>query len=455
MPSVLIVEDNEGLRKVLREGLLRERYEVEDARDGEQALAILGRRHFDLLVTDVRMPGMSGGEQRAGLELLKRVKSTDPETVVLVMTAYGNVDQAVEAMKGGAFDFMTKPFSVDAFLLTARKALERQQLVRENTALKQNLSAHYDPSRMLWKSAAMAQVMELVKKVASTNSTVLIVGESGTGKELVAHAIHALSARAARPLVKANCAVFSEGVLESEIFGHERGSFTGAHARKPGRFELADGGTMFLDEVSDLPPVVQVKLLRVLQEREFERVGGTVPVKVDVRLIAATNRDLKEMVRAGKFREDLFFRLNVVSIVLPPLRDREEDIPALAQHFVERYRADARKGIKGISQAALDLLRKYPWPGNVRELENVVQRALVLADGDSIETRDLPADIRLGESAFVQGGEAAARSREENEKTSIVEALKLERGNRSRAAARLSLNRTTLLYKMKKYGLIQ
>jgi transcriptional regulator with PAS, ATPase and Fis domain len=255
--------------------------------------------------------------------------------------------------------------------------------------------------------------------------------------------------------VKANCAVFSEGVLESEIFGHERGSFTGAHARKPGRFELADGGTMFLDEVSDLPPVVQVKLLRVLQEREFERVGGTVPVKVDVRLIAATNRDLKEMVRAGKFREDLFFRLNVVSIVLPPLRDREEDIPALAQHFVERYRADARKGIKGISQAALDLLRKYPWPGNVRELENVVQRALVLADGDSIETRDLPADIRLGESAFVQGGEAAARSREENEKTSIVEALKLERGNRSRAAARLSLNRTTLLYKMKKYGLIQ
>ena len=450
MPSVLIAEDQEGLRKALREALLREGFDVEVTRDGEEALAVLAGRHFDLLVTDVRMPGVSG------IDLLKRVKSTDAGTIVIVMTAYGDVDMAVDAMKAGAFDFISKPFpgGIEGFVLIVRKALDRQQLIRENMALRQNVSAHYDPSRLLWKSPRMAAVMDLVKKVAETTSTVLIVGESGTGKELVAHAIHALSGRSGRPLVKVNCAVFSEGVLESEIFGHEKGAFTGAHARKPGRFELADGGTLFLDEVSDLTAAVQVKLLRVLQEREFERVGGTAPVKVDVRLVAATNRDLREMVRAGKFREDLFFRLNVVMVEIPPLRDRKEDIGLLTQCFVERYRTDARKDVRGLSSEASGLLQGYPWPGNVRELENVVQRALVLADGEWIEPRDLPADIRMGEVSFAEGGDAS-RSREEAEKNSIVEALKLERGNRSRAAARLNLNRTTLLYKMKKYGLIQ
>jgi len=449
MPSVLIAEDNEGLRKVLREALIREHFEVEEARNGDEALAILAVRHFDLLATDMRMDGASG------IDLLKRIKNTDQETAVILMTAYGNVDMAVEAMKAGAFDFMSKPFPVDAFMLQVKKALAQQALTRENMALRQSLSVHYDPTRILWKSPRMEEVMDLVKKVAVTNSTVLIQGESGTGKELVAHAIHTQSGRVTRPLVKVNCAVFSEGVLESEIFGHEKGSFTGAHARKPGRFELADSGTLFLDEVSDLPPVVQVKLLRVLQEREFERVGGTVPVKVDVRLIAATNRDLRDMVRAGKFREDLFFRLNVVTITLPSLRERKDDITILAHHFVERYRTDARNSVKGINPAALEMLCKYPWPGNVRELENVIQRALVLADGEFIETRDLPADIRLGEEALALSGEEAAKSREEVEKASIIEALKLEKGNRSRAATRLSLNRTTLLYKMKKYGLIQ
>ncbi len=450
MPSILIAEDQEGLRKALREALLRERFDVEVTKDGEEALAILARRHFDLLVTDVRMPGVTG------IELLKRVKAMDQETVVIVMTAYGDVDMAVAAMKAGAFDFISKPFpgGVDGFMLTVRKALDRQQLLRENMALKQNASAHYDPSRILWNSSCMRDVMELVKKVARTNSTVLISGESGTGKELVAHAVHTLSSRSDRPLVKVNCAVFSEGLLESEMFGHEKGAFTGAHARKPGRFELADGGTLFLDEVSDLPASVQVKLLRVLQEREFERVGGTVSVKVDVRLIAATNRDLKKMVQAEKFREDLFFRLNVVMVELPPLRDRKGDIPLLSQCFLERYRTDSRMTVKGINAEAMDLLAAYPWPGNVRELENVVQRALVMADGEWIEPRDLPADIRMGEVAITEGGEVA-KSREEVEKNSIVEALKLERGNRSRAATRLNLNRTTLLYKMKKYGLIQ
>jgi len=452
MPSVLIAEDNEGLRKVLREALLRERFDVEETRSEEEALAQLQRRHFDLLVTDVRMPGRD--PENVGLDLLKKVKATDPETAVIVMTAYGNVDMAVEAMKAGAFDFIGKPFPVEAFLITVRKALDRQQLARENLTLRQNLSAHYDPARILWSSARMAEVMDLVKKVAPTNSTVLIVGESGTGKELVAHAIQTLSGRAPRPFVKVNCAVFSEGLLESELFGHEKGSFTGAHVRKQGRFELADGGTMFLDEIGDMPPLVQVKLLRVLQEREFERVGGNLPVKVDVRVLAATKYDLRELIRMLKFREDLFFRLNVVTIELPPLRERREDIPLLAQHFVERFRTDARKTVKGVTPEALALLGKYPWPGNVRELENVIQRALVLADGEMIEPRDLPADVRLGEEALGIGGADLARSREEQEKAAILEALTQERGNRSRAAARLDLNRTTLLYKMKKYGLI-
>ncbi len=448
MSSILIAEDNEGLAKALREQLLRDRHEVELVRDGEEALAVLGRRHFDLMVTDFRMPGATG------MQLLKRVKSTDPETVVIIMTAYGDVNMAVEAMKDGAFDFMSKPFTMEVFAITVRKALERQQLVRENLALRQTLSAHYDPSRILWKSPQMGEVMELVRKVAATNSTVLVVGESGTGKELVAHAIHSMSARASKPLVKVNCAVFSEGLLESELFGHEKGAFTGAHARKQGRFELADTGTMFMDEVGDMPPLVQVKLLRVLQEREFERVGGTVPVKVDVRVIAATKYDLRELIRMLKFREDLYFRLNVVTIGIPPLRERTEDVATLAQHFVERFRSDSHKAVKGVSAEALELMLKYPWPGNVRELENVVQRALVLADGEWIEPRDLPADVRLGDEALGIGGAELAKSREEQEKGAILEALTLERGNRSRAAARLNLNRTTLLYKMKKYGLI-
>jgi DNA-binding NtrC family response regulator len=450
--SVLIAEDQEGLRKVLREALRRESFDVEDVRNADEALQALGRRHFDLLVSDVRMPGR--GEDRAGLELLKQVKATDPDTAVILITAWPDVDRAVEAMKAGAFDFMSKPFSVEQFLLAVRKALDRQGLVRENLTLRQSLSAHYDPSRMVWRSPRMAEVADLIAKVAPSNSTVLVEGESGTGKELVAHAIHAQSPRANRPLVKVHCGMLAEGVLESELFGHEKGAFTGAHARKQGRFELADGGTIFLDEIADTPPLVQMKLLRVLQEREFERVGGTTPIKVDVRVIAASKYELKELARTTRFREDLFFRLNVVNIRLPSLRERKEDVPLLAQHFVERYRADSRREVKGVSPEAMELLVKYPWPGNVRELENVIQRALVLSDGEWIEPRDLPADVRLTDEALALSGSELARSREEQEKAAISEALMLERGNRSRAAARLNLNRTTLLYKMKKYGLI-
>ncbi len=455
MPSILVTEDNESLRKAIREFFLRERFEVEDVADADAALAALGRRHFDLLVSDVRMPGPGGN--RAGLELLKRVKATDPDTIVIIMTAYSDSDDAVEAIRAGAKEYLKKgeDFSVPVLVAKAKQAFEEQQLQRENKVLRSSLSVHYDPSRILWRSPRMAAVMELSKKVAPTNSTVLIEGDSGTGKELVAHAIHALSPRANRPLVKVHCAVLSEGVLESELFGHEKGSFTGAHTRKQGRFELADGGTIFLDEIGDTPWHIQTKLLRVLQEREFERVGGTVPVKVDVRVIAATKHSLRELARSTKFREDLYFRLNVVNILLPTLRDRPEDIPVLAQFFLERYRSDARKDSRGVSPDAMGLLVKYAWPGNVRELENVIQRALVLSDGEWIEPRDLPADVRLGEDALALGGAELARSREEQEKAAILEALTLERGNRSRAAARLGLNRTTLLYKMKKYGLIQ
>ena len=444
MASVLIAEDNEGLRKAICEALQREEFEVEATADGEEAMAVLRRRHFDLLVSDVKMPGVDG------IELLRRVKQTDPDTSVILMTAYGTVDMAVDAMKAGAFDFLTKPFSVDSLVITVRKALERHRLIRENLSLKQSLSVYYDPAKMLWKSRRMGEVVELIKKVAPTNSTVLIEGDSGTGKELIAHAIHALSPRVNHSLVKVNISVFGEGVLESELFGHEKGAFTGAHARKPGRFEMADGGSLFLDEIGDLSLGVQVKLLRVLQEREFERVGGTVPLKVDVRVIAATRRNLRDLARAGKFREDLFFRLNVVTIKVPLLRERVEDVGLLAQHFVDRYRMDARKEISGISPEAIGMLEAYNWPGNVRELENVIQRALVLAEGSRIEVDDLPADIRLGSA----GRAESAKAREDAEKADIVKALEQDDGNRSRAAARLGLNRTTLLYKMKKYGLV-
>ncbi len=447
MLSVLIAEDNEGFRKVLREALLREGFEVEEARDGDEALARLGARHYDLLVSDVKMPGTDG------MELLKKVRQTDPETTVLMMSAYGTVDMAVDAMKIGAIDFMSKPFSVDEFMITIRRSAEKQSLMRENTALRHNLSVHYDAGRIVWKSAAMGEVMALVRKVAQSNSTVLITGESGTGKELFAHAVHSQSSRAAKPLVKVNISVFSEGVLESELFGHEKGAFTGALTRKPGRFELADGGTIFLDEIGDLSPSVQVKLLRVLQEREFERVGGTSPLRVDVRLIAATRHDLRGMVQAGTFREDLYFRLNVVNVRVPPLRERREDIPALAEHFIARYGAGPGRDARRMGEKSLEALQRYSWPGNVRELENVVQRALVLAEGEEIVPDDLPSDVVLGRAPAIEGFGRTAVD-EEAEKTGIMEALRLEKGNRSRAAARLSLRRTTLLYKMKKHGLI-
>jgi len=448
MISVLVAEDNESFRKVLRESLLREGYEVEEARDGREALEMLGRRHFDLMVSDVKMPGVDG------LELLRSARQTDPDTVVILMTAYGTVDMAVEAMKAGALDFLSKPFPVEEFMLTVGRAAERNRLIRENLSLKHSLSLHYDADRIIWKSRGMSDVMELVRKVAPSPSTVLINGESGTGKELIAHAVHAQSPRSSRPLVKVSIPVLSEGILESELFGHEKGSFTGALTRKPGRFELADGGTIFLDEIGDLTPAVQVKLLRVLQEREFERVGGTAPLKVDVRLIAATRHNLRDLVRAGKFREDLYFRLNVVNILIPPLRDRLDDIPPLVEHFLAKYGSAVRTGARMVSAEAMELLREYAWPGNVRELENVIQRALVLAEGDSITPADLPADVTGGVVAGTTGQSGGRQEDDETEKRGILEALKLEKGNRSRAAARLGLRRTTFLYKMKKHGLI-
>ena len=448
MISVLVAEDNESFRKVLREALLREGFEVEEARDGREALDMLGHRHYDLLVSDVKMPGADG------IELLKSARQADPDTVVILMTAYGTVDMAVEAMKAGALDFLSKPFSIEEFMLIVARAAERNRLLRENQSLKQNLSLHYDAAGIVWKSSAMAGVMDLVRKVSQSPSTVLITGESGTGKELIAHAVHAQSARSARAMVKVSIPVLSEGVLESELFGHEKGSFTGALTRKPGRFELADGGTIFLDEIGDLTPAVQVKLLRVLQEREFERVGGTVPLKVDVRLIAATRHNLREMVRAGGFREDLYFRLNVVNIEVPPLRDRVDDIFPLVGHFLAKYGSNVHAQAKSVNSEAMELLQAYSWPGNVRELENVIQRALVLAEGESITPFDLPADVTgvgAGMGAAPAGGRLAG---EDAEKGGILEALKLEKGNRSRAAARLGLRRTTFLYKMKKHGLI-
>jgi DNA-binding NtrC family response regulator len=452
MSSILLVDDKSSMRKVLHQTLENEQNTILEAEDGEKALETIKSKHVDVVITDIKMPKLDG------MSLLKMIKELDSEIVVIIMTAYGTIETAVEAMKLGAYDYITKPFSTEQVKLTVEKAIERQKLLYENKYLREKLNDQYNYKRIVGNSPAMQPVYELMEKVAPTDTAVLIRGDSGTGKELVAHAIHFNSRRKEKPFIKVNCAVLAEGVLESELFGHEKGSFTGAAGKRIGRFELANGGSIFLDEIGDISPSTQVKLLRVLQEKEFERVGGTESIRADVRVIAATNKNLEEDIKRGHFREDLFFRLNVVPIYVPPLRERREDVERLAMHFLTRYSLEANKKINKIEKKALELLSRYNWPGNVRELENAIQRAVVLADSDTIYPSNLPLDIQ----SFQKDGylhnlkeDASLTEKVENyEKELILKAMEKANHIQTKAAKLLDVNRTALIYKLKKYGLL-
>ncbi|MFN3476031.1 MAG: sigma-54-dependent transcriptional regulator [Candidatus Methylomirabilales bacterium] len=440
--TILVADDDQGHREALERILVKEGYDVLLAEDGRAALDLLRKRPVDLLLADLKMPGMSG------LELLKATKAMNPEVEVIVVTGYGSIEEAVLAMKEGAYDFLTKPVKRVSLLKAIEKALERQTLVRENRALKLRLKEIQTRGGIIGTSPAIQRILDLVQQIAPSSATVLIQGESGTGKEVIAKAIHQGSPRRERPFVKVNCAALPETLLESELFGYERGAFTGAVTSKPGRFELAHGGTLFLDEVGDLSLATQAKLLRVLQEGEFERLGGTKTLQVDVRIVAATNQDLAQAVKEKRFREDLYYRLNVITITLPPLRERREDIPLLAQHFLMLYARRNNKMIKGFSREAFDLLVDYPWPGNVRELENAIERAVVLSRDEVIDVDDLP-EALVGEAP----GERAitiplGTPLEEVERRLIEETLRHTKGDKTLAAKLLGIASRTIYRKL-------
>ena len=447
--SVLVVDDDTAHRTMLRTLIGGWGYEISEADDGSSAISEVRERPYDLVLMDVRMLKVSG------TEALREIKSFNPAVPVIIMTAYSSVESAVSAIKEGAYDYLTKPLDFDKLKLSLERAMEHIHLKEENRLLKENLGISFDRRNIIGRSPAMAKLLETVALVAPSEATVLITGESGTGKELIAGAIHFNSARKEGPFVKINCAAITETLLESELFGHEKGSFTGADRRKEGRFLQANGGSILLDEISEMPLTMQVKLLRVLQEREITRVGGENAVKTDVRVIAATNRDLKEMVESGAFREDLYYRLNVVSLNTPPLRERKEDIPLLAQNFLDMFTEKNRKKIKGFTPAAMDGIIKYGWPGNVRELMNAVERAVVLARSEYLDEDDLPAiQGELPETVSPQPEETWNVPLEEIEKATILKTLESLKGNKSETARRLGITRRTLHKKLKKYGVM-
>jgi two-component system response regulator AtoC len=449
MRRVLVVDDEENIRLVLRTLLKKHGYDVEVADGGEAALAALEAFDPDVILTDVRMPRMGG------LDLLGALKGKQHPATVIVMSAYGNVDLAIEAMKAGAYDYVSKPFKPDEIVLALRKAEERETLRRENRALKEQIQKDNQFESILAKSAEMVAIFKTVSKIADYKTTVLITGESGTGKELVARAIHTRSSRKAAPFVAINCGAIPENLLESELFGHKKGAFTDANADRRGLFEEATGGTLFLDEIGELPLSLQVKLLRVLQEEHIRRLGDTKDVKVDVRIIAATHRDLTADVKAGRFREDLFYRIHVLSIHIPPLRNRREDVSLLIDHFVTRNNARLGTSIRGVSTESRKLLLEYSWPGNVRELENTIERAMVLAEGDVLQLADLPERIRDAldpvQVHLASGELSVKKTTAAIEQILIRRALQKTKGNRTRAADLLEISHRALLYKIKDY----
>ncbi len=447
--TILVVDDDFAHRTMLKTLIGGWGYEVREADDGAAAVDAVGKEPFDLVLMDIRMARVSG------IEALEEIRKFNPALPVVLMTAYASVETAVEALKKGAYDYLTKPLDFDELRLALERALEHTHLKEENRELRERLGARFDRGSLIGRSAAMTKLLDLVAQVAPSEATVLVTGESGTGKEMIAGAIHFNSPRKAGPFIRINCAAITETLLESELFGHEKGSFTGADRRKEGKFRLADRGTIFLDEVSEMSLGMQVKLLRVLQEREFTRVGGEEVIRVDVRVIAATNRDLLSAVAERRFREDLFYRLNVVNLRVPALRERREDIPLLAQHFLKTFAEKNRKALQGFTPRAMDRLLRYPWPGNVRELMNTVERGVVLTRADILDEVDV-APVLEAETVPSPAGAAAATdaSLEAVEKATILKTLDESGGNKSEAARRLGITRRTLHLKLKKYGLM-
>jgi DNA-binding NtrC family response regulator len=451
--KIMVVDDEPGMRSLLSKVLTKSGYFVTALEKGEDALESMSAEDYDLAILDIEMPGMNG------IELLGRIREKDPNLNVVMITAYGSLQSAVDAMRRGAYDYLTKPFEMEEIKLVVEKALERERLISENRALHEELEEQYRFTGIVGKSPKMEEVYDLVKRVAATNASVLIQGESGTGKELIARSIHYNSRRKGKPLVILNCAALAEGVLESELFGHEKGAFTGAIKKKSGRFELAHEGTLFLDEIGEIPISTQLKLLRVLQEHEFERVGGEKTIRVDVRIIAATNKDLMAAVKDGRFREDLYYRLNVVAINLPSLRQRREDIPELALYFLKNFSAETGKHVLRIEPRAMDMLTRYDWPGNVRELENIIERAVVLEKGEAITPASLPLTLQHegeGAGALMAPEDSGSLTYiiEDLERQLIVKALREHGGSQTAAAMALGLKRSTLRYKLEKYGLV-
>jgi DNA-binding NtrC family response regulator len=448
---ILIVDDEDGMRRLLSRVLTREGYDASAVGSGAEALRLVASERFDLVVTDIKMPEMDG------LQLLAELKEYEPSLPIIVITAYGTIENAVQALRSGAYDYIAKPFENDEIKLTVAKAFERERLLAENRYLHEELEGRYDFSGIVGSSAAMQQVYEMASSVAISNANVLITGESGTGKELLARSIHYSSPRKEKPFVVLNCAALSEGVLESELFGHEKGAFSGALDTRKGRFERADQGTLFIDEVAEMSMAAQVKLLRVIQEHEFERVGGNKTISVNVRIVAATNKVLEEQVKEGKFREDLYYRLNVVNINVPPLRSRREDIEPLSRYFLEKYTSETGKKITDMAPRAISCLLAHDWPGNVRELQNAIERAVVLAKGNVLTPRDFPQGLQGDDQICLQipeKGGSLTEILEDLERQLIIQTLQREEGSQTRAADTLGIKRTTLRYKMEKYHMI-
>jgi len=453
--SILVIDDVLSVRQSLQEILGTEGYEVETAPDGESGLQRVKDEPFDLVLTDLALPGLGG------MDILTYLVRHQPECSCIIITGYGTIQNSVAAMRLGAYDYLCKPVDPQELKLVVARALDHRRLKRENLQLKKQLHKRYGFANIVGNSEAITQVFELIKKVADTDSTVLILGESGTGKELINRAIHYNSLRREGPLIPVNCAAIPEELLESELFGHERGAFTHAIRTRIGRFEQANGGTIFLDEIADMSPSLQVKILRVLQDRSFERIGGVKTIKVDIRVIAATNQNLEEMVRRSRFREDLYYRLNVIPIKVPPLRDRVADIPLLVQHFLHEFSRKKKKPIKRLCPQAMDLLLRYPWPGNIRELENLIERLVILSEGEEVQVSELPERFRANPQApsvkpqeISDQGIHLTAAVQEFERDLILKALDKSNWVKSRAAQLLNLNRTTLLEKMKKQNIL-
>ncbi len=451
--KILVVDDEPSQRKMLQANLSLDGYQVFEAEDGTDAIARVSEEFFDLILMDNRMTRMDG------IEALKEIKKISPGIPVIIITAFASVETAIQALQAGAHDYLTKPLEIDELRIKVQQTLEFWRLKEDNILQKRRIENLFDASRIVGRSERMKHILETVAMVAPTEASVLILGESGTGKELIANALHQGSNRADKRFIKVNCAALPETLLESELFGHEKGAFTGAIGRRPGRFELADGGTIFLDEIGEMTPATQAKLLRVLQEREFEPLGSTRTVKVNIRIIAASNRILKNEVEKGTFRGDLFYRLNVVSIELPPLRERREDIPLLIEHFLKIYNEKNNRNLKGFHPRALDALMRYPWPGNIRELENVVERAVILTSDEYVPFSELPEAIR-GATADplmeqVRQGIRPGMTIKEMERELIIKTLEDNDGNRTRTSRILGITRRTLQLKLKEYGIDQ